>query len=77
MSNIFIAALFYLATNSTTPIYATVFDTEAQCLAAVDNVIELYVAAPEDLISDLEKAEADDLLVGCFTMEEAATIFAD
>ena len=77
MSNIFIAALLYLATNSTTPIYATIFDTEADCLAAVDDVVELYAADPEVLISDLEEAGADDLLVGCFTMEEAATILID
>jgi hypothetical protein len=77
MSNIFIAALLFLATNSTTPIYATTFETEKECLQAVDDVIELYVAEPEELINHLELAGADDLLIGCFTAEEALTILAD
>ena len=58
MSNIFIAALIFISTNTVDP-------------------ISQFKANEEEMVESILATGADDMVVGCFTEDEAALLLVD
>lgn len=76
LASIFILALFFNSTQAVSPMLVHDFDTAEQCGVQFDKTVEWFASDTEEIYAEIKEAGADDLLVGCFTPEEAGAILS-
>ena len=73
---IFILALLFTPTNIE-PIAVVQYATQDECLTQMEDTFAEFQDNYDVLVEALDDAGADDLMVGCFTPEEAQALLTD